>query len=78
MNICAADVQKGYIEELPKGKTIICVCSDGLRSMRVQDVLLLNGYAAAYLQGGVDALKKMGKDNDAEGDNGGQKQQKQE
>ena len=58
VRISVDDLQKGYIDELPRNKTILCVCSNGLRAMRAQAVLLLNGYPSAHLEGGIEKLIK--------------------
>lgn len=44
------------LDELPEGRTILCVCRSGGRSTNVAAFLAFNGYEAANLSGGMKAL----------------------
>lgn len=44
------------LDELPKGRTVLCVCRSGGRSTNVAAFLAFNGYEAANLSGGMKAL----------------------
>ena len=44
------------MDELPKGRPVLCVCRSGGRSANVAAFLAFNGYEAANLVGGMKAL----------------------
>ncbi|HEU4895033.1 MAG TPA: rhodanese-like domain-containing protein [Acidimicrobiia bacterium] len=44
------------LDEIPKGKPVLCVCRSGGRSSNVAAFLAFNGYEAANLSGGMKAL----------------------
>lgn len=44
------------IEEIPKGRPVLCVCRSGGRSANVATFLAFNEYEAANMSGGMKAL----------------------
>ncbi len=54
------------IDEIPKDRTIVCVCRSGQRSQAVTDALNRAGYTAHNLEGGMHAWKAAGLDFVAE------------
>ena len=47
------------LDEIPKGKPILCVCRSGDRSANVATFLAFNGYEAANMVGGMKALGRQ-------------------
>lgn len=50
------------IEEIPRDRTIVCVCRSGQRSRAVTDALNRAGYTAHNLEGGMHAWQQAGLD----------------
>jgi rhodanese-related sulfurtransferase len=44
------------VEELPKGRPVLCVCRSGARSANVAMFLSFSGFEAANMSGGMKAL----------------------
>jgi rhodanese-related sulfurtransferase len=44
------------IDEIPKEKPVLCLCRSGGRSANVAAFLAFNGYEAANMAGGINAL----------------------
>jgi rhodanese-related sulfurtransferase len=44
------------IDDVPKGKPVLCVCRSGNRSANVAAFLTFNGFEAANMSGGMKAL----------------------
>lgn len=50
------------IAEIPRDRTIVCVCRSGQRSRAVTDALNRAGYTAHNLEGGMHAWQQAGLD----------------
>ncbi|HEX6300839.1 MAG TPA: rhodanese-like domain-containing protein [Acidimicrobiia bacterium] len=46
----------GRIDEIPRERPVLCVCRSGARSAHVAAFLAFNGYEAANMAGGMNAL----------------------
>jgi rhodanese-related sulfurtransferase len=49
---------RSRMNELPKGREIVCVCASGSRSISGAKVLAKAGYKASNLQGGMHAWRR--------------------
>ncbi|MGA2295783.1 MAG: rhodanese-like domain-containing protein [Acidimicrobiales bacterium] len=49
-----------HLEDLPRGRTIVCVCRSGGRSLRAAHFLAENGLESVNLEGGMIAWAAQG------------------